>query len=145
LQKKTEARQEFERYLADAVNQGDLACRHVIHSHTRLAEIARDSGNAYEERLHRGIGLYLLARQVAAASPEDDSPDPESLLFKAVKQLEQAAKQGPQQARPHWYLYLAWSDLGQMHPAHTNLQQARRLAEQSELGPEEFAALQAAR
>jgi tetratricopeptide (TPR) repeat protein len=145
LHKKGEAQQEFERYLADAANQDDPVCRHVIHSHTRLAEIARDNGNAYEERLHRGIGLYLLARQVAAAPANDENPDTESLLFKAVKQLEQAVKEGPQQARPHWYLYLAWSQLGQMHPAQTNLSQARHLAEQSELPADEFAAMRAAR
>ena len=145
LHKKSEAKQEFERYLADAASQGDLVCRHVIHSHTRLAEIARDNGDAYQERLHRGIGLYLLARQVAGAAATDGDPDPESLLFKAVKQLEQAVKEGPQQARPHWYLYLAWSQLGQLHPARASLQQVRRLAEQSELPADEFAAMVAAR
>src|SRR5579864_1940041 len=139
LHKQNEAQKEFERYLSDAATQGEAACRHVIHSHTRLAEIARDHGNGYEERLHRGIGLYLLARQVAGAGEKEDEPDPESLLFKAIKQLEQAAKEGPQEARPHWYLYLAWSQLGQMHPAHTNLEQARKLAEQSDLPLNEFA------
>jgi tetratricopeptide (TPR) repeat protein len=145
LHKRIEAQKEFEQYLTDASCQGEAAGRHVIHSHTRLAEIARDNGNAYEERLHRGIGLYLLARQVAGGGEKDDEPDPESLLFKAIKQLDQAVKEAPREARPHWYLYLAWSQLGQTHPARTNLQRARQLAEQAELPAEEFAALQAAR
>ncbi|HEV3142593.1 MAG TPA: tetratricopeptide repeat protein [Gemmataceae bacterium] len=145
LHKRSEARQEFEHYLLDAANQGDLTCRHVIHCHSRLAEIARDEHNAYEERLHRGIGLYLLARQVSGPAAKDDDPDPEQLLFKAIRQLEQAVKERPKEARPHWYLYLAWSHLGQMHPAREHLQKACQFSEPADLPADEFVALQAAR
>jgi Tfp pilus assembly protein PilF len=143
LHQQSEARREFERYLSEAPSQGEMACRHVIHAHTRLVEIAREENNAYQEHLHRGIGLFLLARQVAGAEAKDEDPDPEPMLFKAIAQLNKAAKDEPAEARPHWYLYLAWSQLGQMHPARTSLLQARQLANQSDLPAEEFAALQA--
>jgi tetratricopeptide (TPR) repeat protein len=141
LQKRTEARQEFERYLTDAPAQGDDACRHVIHCHTRLVEIARAENDSYQEHLHRGIGLYLLAKKVAAGEPKAGEPVPEPMLFKAVSELTKAAKEKPSEARPHWYLYLTWSQLGQMHPARTSLQQAKDRADESNMPQWEFAAM----
>src|SRR5882724_2473719 len=61
---RTAARREFEQYLADAEELDDH--KHLIHVHTRLFEIATADGDEYAERLHRGIGLFLLAKQVQA-------------------------------------------------------------------------------
>lgn len=135
-----EARRQFERYVADALDQGETACKHLIHVHTRLVEIAQEENDSYAEHLHRGVGLLLLARQVASR-PEADGPDPEKMLFKAATELREAAKERPNEAGPYWHAYEAWSQLGQQLPARKNLRAAHDAALVSELAPAERQAL----
>lgn len=122
----TEAKRHFAAYVGQAQEQGDPANRHMVLSHTRLSEIAHGEQDSYAEQLHRGIGLWLLACQVQKVSnPDSDTPDPQQLLFKAVRALNQAVCIRPDEARPHWYLYEVWLMLGQRHPAARSLEQAR--------------------
>src|SRR5262245_2094305 len=138
---RADARREFERYIADAQEQGDN--QRLVHAHTRLAEIATADSDEYREHLHRGIGLFLLAKQVQA-KPEDDAPDPQKLLFKAAAELKSAARLRPDEARAHWYTYEVWTHLGQSLPARTSLRRARDCAVLSDLTPAEREGLTAA-
>jgi len=138
---RADARREFERYIAGAQEQGES--QRLIHAHTRLAEIATADGDEYREHLHRGIGLFLLAKQVLA-KPEDDAPDPQKLLFKAAAELKSASKVRPDEARAHWYAYEVWAHLGQSLPARTSLRRARDCAVLSDLTPAEREGLTAA-
>lgn len=135
------ARREFERYVADAQEQGESD--RLVQAHTRLAEIATADGDAYREHLHRGIGLFLLAKRVQA-KPEDGAPDPQKLLFKAAAELKTAAQSRPEEARAHWYAYEVWTHLGQSFPARTSLRRARDCAALSDLTSAEREGLTAA-
>src|SRR5262249_15511085 len=119
-------------HVADAQQQGESAGKHLIHVETRLMEIATAENDAYGEHLHRGIGLFLLARQIAAR-PEADGPDAEKMLFKAGSELKAASKEWPDAAGPHWYSYEVWSQLGQQLPAQKCLRRAEALATGSDL------------
>src|SRR5262245_7397511 len=57
------ARRHFERCCADALEQPGEFSRHLVHTHTRLMEIARSDEDEYAEHLHRGLGMYWLARE----------------------------------------------------------------------------------
>jgi hypothetical protein len=119
-QKQTkEARLELELFVSDAQEMGEVAVKHLIHSHSRLMEIAQGEDDAYAEHLHRAIGLYLLARERAVlVLPDPDGElSCESLLCKAAGELAVARRLRPGEARPCWYLYLVWSRLAQRHPA----------------------------
>ena len=140
LGQRTPARQQFEQYLADA--QEPSLNHHFIHAHTRLAEIAIADGDEYRERLHRGIGLFLLAKQVREKA-EENGPDPEQLLFKAAAELKAAAKLRPDSTRAHWYSYEVWTHLGQTLPARASLRRARdhsALSDLTAVEREEFSA-----
>jgi predicted Zn-dependent protease len=137
LDRTGEAREQLERYVADAQEQGDPAVRHLVHCHTRLMELAKRRGDGYEEQLHRGIGLYRLAEQLQAQPDGADDPNVEKTLFKAIDALKQAAKARPDEPRPQWYLHECWSSLGQSQPARQSLRRARRLAMLGGLTPNE--------
>jgi tetratricopeptide (TPR) repeat protein len=138
LDRRAEARREFEHYIADAQQQGAPADRHLIHAHTRLVDLAAAEKDDYRQHLHRGIGLYELARRT-----DKDAGDPttQRLLCRAIKELELARKTRPDEARPHWYLHRAWTDLGQSHPATKHLNLARAHAPTSDLTPNESATM----
>jgi tetratricopeptide (TPR) repeat protein len=127
-----EARAEFERFIQDA-QLGGVEAKRLVHGHTRLIAIAEREGDAYTEHLHRGIGLYLVARHTAAR----DAAEAEGLYCKAAGELTLAQRAKPDAARPHWYLHLVWAKLGQSRPAAANLAGAveRRLL--SDLTPAE--------
>jgi tetratricopeptide (TPR) repeat protein len=115
-----EARAQFEQFLAHA---GPADAGRLLHCHSRLMAIAARAGDAYGEHLHRGIALWLLATQ-----PGGDEQESEGLLCKAAGELTLAARERPDEARPHWYLARVWSRLGQSQPAAANLRRARELA-----------------
>lgn len=135
-----QAKEQLERYVADAQEQGEPVDQHLVHAETKLVDIAIEQGDAYSERLHRGIGLFVLAERAAKGDNVDEA-FVEKTLFQAIAQLDQAAKESPDEARPHWYLYEAWSRLGQRLPADTHLRRARNLSVASGLTPAEAHAL----
>jgi hypothetical protein len=130
-----EARQEMELFVSDAQEMGDAALKHLIHTHSRLMEVAQAEQDEYAEHLHRGIGLCLLARQRAALAEPDGELSCEGLLCKAAGELAVARRLRPAEARPCWYLYLVWSRLAQRHPALRWLNAARERAPLSVLTP----------
>jgi hypothetical protein len=136
LQRWPEARSEYERCAADAQELGEGGLRQQVHCHTRLMEIAEAQEQEYDEHLHRGIGLYLLAR-VQAAGSEADGEYPESLLCKSAAELSLAHLERRDQAQPCWYLYQVWTRLAQRGPALRCLRQAEQAAPFSYLTPRE--------
>jgi tetratricopeptide (TPR) repeat protein len=144
LKKIREARDEFNRFVADAQEQGGPATKNLLHSHSRLMEIAEHEEDAYAEHLHRGIGLLLLAR--ARARLGDDAADltRESLLCKAAGELTLARQEQPDEARAGWYLYQVWSELDQQGPAARRLRDVQETAPFHYLTPAERCSLQLA-
>ncbi|HVS38690.1 MAG TPA: hypothetical protein VMS17_24250, partial [Gemmataceae bacterium] len=94
--------------------------------------------------LHRGIGLYLLARQQAALPEDECGYPPESLLCKAAGELILASRERPDEARPCWYLFAVWSQLAQRQPAARWLRQAEAGSPFSYLTPAERRGLETA-
>jgi tetratricopeptide (TPR) repeat protein len=139
-----EAREQFERYLVDAQETGRPATKSLLHGHSRLVEIAEREDLAYEEHLHRGIGLVLLARARAELLGDEDDPMQESLLCKAAGELTLALQERSDEARPCWYLHEVWSALGQRSLAMRWLRDARAAAPFSYLTPAEQRSLQLA-
>jgi thioredoxin-like negative regulator of GroEL len=139
-----EARTQFEALVCDSQSHRGPAALDLIHCHGRLMEIAEESTDVYNEHLHRGIGLFLLARKRGTLPDEDEGLPAESLLFKAAAELTLAQLERPDEARPYWYLYEVWSRLGQRQPALCRLRQADAAAPFSFLTPAERCALQLA-
>jgi tetratricopeptide (TPR) repeat protein len=133
LERLNEARAEFERFVADCPNRDANDLKQLIHCHSRLMEIAEGSGDEYAEHLHRGIGLFLLAKQRLTGGSPDAELVPEALLCKAAAELTQARLQRPDQARPSWYLYQVWSRLGRRQPAVRSLRDADEASPFSDL------------
>ncbi len=141
LKKPGEAREQLERYVADAQVQGEPAAKHLVHCHTRLVEIAVEQGDAYGEHLNRGVGLYRIAEQLLHAEDGADDPQAQKVLFQAIAELKLAVKERSDAARPHWYLHESWSHLAQSQPAREHLARARRLSVAGGLTPAEEQAL----
>jgi len=137
------ARAQFERFIADAQDDEALARQHLVHCHSRLMEIAEGAEDDYGEHLHRGIGLYLLACQ-SEDLEADCRLSVEGTLFKAIAELTLARLARPEEARPCWYLYAAWSRLAQQQPAARWLRTAEAAAPLSDLTPSERRRLQLA-
>jgi tetratricopeptide (TPR) repeat protein len=125
LHRLPEARRQFERCDADAQERDPPLPSHVIHCHSQLTKIAIEEDDDYAEHLHRGIGLYLLSRERASLPDPDGELSAESLLFRASLELRKARRERPGEARPCWYLYEVWSELGQRQPAMKYLHQAK--------------------
>jgi hypothetical protein len=132
-----DARVEFERFVADAQEENDLGNRQLIHGHRRLMEIAVEVEDEYNEHLHRGIGLYLLARERETLPDPDDELPVEGLLCRAAAELTLARLERTTEARPCWYLYEVWSQLGQNQPACRWLREAVATAPFTYLTPAE--------
>jgi tetratricopeptide (TPR) repeat protein len=137
LKKAVAAVGELEAMIAFAQELGDKAVAEIIHCHTQLVEIADDRDDLYAYHLHRGIGLYLLARQRAALGDEPCELSAESLLCRAASQLKRARRLRPSEARAAWYLHGVWAHLGRPRSAERSLADAVRLAAFSDLTPAE--------
>jgi Tfp pilus assembly protein PilF len=111
------AREEFERFEADLQDRDTRAGQQLVQCHARLMDIAARLDDDYARHLHRGIGLYWLARQRGELTEESDELSSESLLCQAASELVQARRERPDEARPCWYLHEVWSRLGQRQPA----------------------------
>lgn len=128
LNRRSEARKQFERYDAEAQERDPPAKPQLIHCHSQLTKLALDENDYYREHLHRGIGLYLLSQERAALpDPNGDLPA-EGLLFRASLELRKAHRKRPDEARPCWYLYEVWSQLGRRQPAMQCLREASESA-----------------
>jgi hypothetical protein len=119
-----EASDQFEAFLADIQDLPGPADKSLISSHTRLVELAEAGEDAYTEHLHRGIGLFLLAGKRTAFDYAAGELPSEGLLCKSAAELTLAHLERPDEARPCWYLYLVWSQLGQRQPALCRLREA---------------------
>jgi hypothetical protein len=100
-------------------------------------EIAEGDEDEYAEHLHRGIGLYLLARQRARLPEAEGTLNPEALLCKAAGELTSARLRRPEEARPWWYLSAVWTELAQQQPASRCRRAAEAAAPLSYLTPAE--------
>jgi tetratricopeptide (TPR) repeat protein len=113
LDRITQARAQWQRLIEDAQREGSQARMHLLLGHSRLMELADAHADEYGVHLHRGIGLYWLARQ-RAELPEADGELPAAGLFwQSASELKQAHRLRPSEARPCWYLYSVWFGLGQ--------------------------------
>jgi hypothetical protein len=144
LKRPDEARKELEGTVVTAQEMGDGALKYLIHCHSRLMELAEDAEDEYAEHLHRGIGLYLLARRRALLDDPDGELATETLLCKAAGELALARLERPTEARPCWYLYSVWSKLAQHRPARRWLREADAAAPTSYLTPAEQRSLELA-
>jgi tetratricopeptide (TPR) repeat protein len=141
LHRTREARRQYDLFCADAQEQPGEFARHLVHCHTRLMEIAKLEEDEYLTHLHRGLGLYWLARErVSAGEPGGELPA-EGLLSKAASELQAAWQRRPGEARPCWYLYAAWSALAQRQTALRWLRRAQLAAPFGDLTPAEERAL----
>lgn len=128
LNRLPEARHQYEQFIACQQDQAQPDDNQLIRGHRRLMEIAEVLEDEYGEHLHRGIGLYLLAR-ARACLPEPDGLLPtEALLCKAAGELTLARYRRPDEARPWWYLHEVWSQLPLHQPALHSLREAQEAA-----------------
>jgi tetratricopeptide (TPR) repeat protein len=145
LARPREAREQFDRFVADVQDHETLSREHLVHCHSRLMEIAQGENDPYGEHLHRGIGLYLLARRRVELADTAGGLSAEALLCKAAAELTLARMERPEEARPWWYLYEVWTSLAQQQPASRCLRAAAAAAPLSYLTPVERRSLQLAR
>ena len=132
LHRFSEAQTEFEAAIACSQEGAPGPRSRLVHYHTRLMEIAREREDEYGEYLHRGIGLHLVACQLAG---KGDSGEVERLQCKAAAALKEAQLIRPEDARAAWYLYRVWSQLDQPRPAGKALHKAIAAAPFSKLTP----------
>jgi tetratricopeptide (TPR) repeat protein len=144
LGRPADAREQFERFVADAQNRPTLAEEHLVHCHSKLMEIAESQEDDYGEHLHRGIGLYLLAKQRVNVSDAGRTLSAEGMLCKAAGELTLAMRGRPDEARPCWYLSAVWTELAQRRPATRWLHAAEAAAPFTYLTPGERDALRLA-
>jgi tetratricopeptide (TPR) repeat protein len=133
----TDAWNELESLIADAQDQDVLAGVDVIPCHSRLVQLAEQTHDGYGEHLNRGIGLYLLARKRRSFADPDGEFPAEGILCKSAAELTLAHKERPDEARPCWYLYAVWTQLGQRQPALCRLREADAAAPFTYLTPSE--------
>jgi hypothetical protein len=139
-----DARIQFELFVALTQDQGERAFRYLIHTHSRLVEIAEVQEDEYQEHLHRGIGLYLLARRRVQEAGKPGEITAESILCRAAAELQMACAGQRDQARPNLYLYEVYKRLGQDAAAVRALQTADGQALIGPMTPCERRRLQAA-
>jgi Tfp pilus assembly protein PilF len=139
-----EARLELELLDADAQEQGDAFLKQRIQCQSKLVRLAEEEEDAYNEHLHRGIGLYLLARQRLVLGQGEGQLSVEGLLCRAAGELTLARRERREEARPCWYLHLAWSTLAQRQAAQRWLRETESRAPYSYLTPSEQRGLQLA-
>jgi tetratricopeptide (TPR) repeat protein len=131
------ARDEFELAIRYEQEEPTPDLKHLVHCHTRLLEVGNVLDDDYLVYLHRGIGMFLVARQRAALANDAGDLSTEALLCKSIAALTRAQALRPEEARPCWYLHEAWRQLGQSPPARRWLAEARHSAAFAELTPAE--------
>jgi tetratricopeptide (TPR) repeat protein len=141
----SEAGTELERVVADAQNLPMPPAQDLIHCQTRLMEIAEAGGDEYGIHLHRGIGVYYIARKRSCLEDDSEKSSTEALLCQAAGELAMARAVRPEEARPSWYLYQVWTHLDQREAALLNLREADAAAPFSYLAAAEKNGLNLAR
>jgi tetratricopeptide (TPR) repeat protein len=131
------ARRQYERFDADVQELEQLAKEELVHCHSRLMQIAEQEDDDFGVHLHRGIGLYALARQQELLGGDEQGLSTESLLCQAAAELTLAHRLRPGEARPCWYLFQVWSQLAQRQSAARWLRAADAAAPFSPLTPAE--------
>jgi hypothetical protein len=137
LKRRSEARQQFNQFLAIAQEQKADAGATMVHVYRRLMEIAEEANDEYGLHLNRGIGLFLLSQSRAQLGGAQEEMPVEGLLCKAAAELTLAYDERPHEAQVTWYLYQVWSRLGQRHAALVRLREAHDAAPFSYLSPAE--------
>lgn len=143
-QKWAAARQHFQWCVGLAQEFGHPAYKYLIHAHSRLVDIAEAEENAFAEHLHRGIGLYELACHREKEAEPISPAELTSIFGRSLLSLQDARSADPTAARPHWYLYLVWSRLGQYAAARRSLEEADQRKFFAELTPSERRQMQTA-
>jgi hypothetical protein len=137
LKRITEARQELESIVAEVQEAEKGNEHHLIQCHSRLMQLAELTRSKYEQHLHRGIGLFLLAGQREHMGVDPDLMSRQGLLCKSAAELTLAARDRPDEARPQFYLHEVWQRLAQSQPARKSLHAAEAAAPFSSLTPAE--------
>ena len=144
LGKNEEAQAQFERAVAELQEESTGACSQLVHCHGRLMELAEERDDDYEVHLHRGIGLYWLARSSRNVAADNEVLCSEGLWCKAAAELSLACSLRPHEARPSWYLHSVWRSLAQTALAEHCLRDAQEAAPFSLLTPAEHRSLELA-
>ncbi|MBX9628071.1 MAG: hypothetical protein K2X82_30015 [Gemmataceae bacterium] len=127
LDRRPDAKAEFERFVADAQAADGPLRGHLVHCHTRLMQIGQAADDRFAERFHRGVGLLLLAADGA----------PEEVLCQALAALNEAKEARPADPRVHLYLADAHDRAGNRRAAAVARKAARNLARPGDLSPAE--------
>jgi tetratricopeptide (TPR) repeat protein len=94
------ARHQFDQIIAQAQDQAQEDLNQLLHCHGRVTEIAQVTEDEYTLHLHRGIGLFLLARSLTSLGMDQNVFSSEALLCKAAAELVQARNLRPEEAKP---------------------------------------------
>jgi tetratricopeptide (TPR) repeat protein len=122
-----EAASEFQLALGEVVEPGlPIHCR--LHAHSRLMELASERNDSYQEELHRGIGLVLLAEHRQTQKQNDEMVSAAQLFGKARNALVKASEARTQDARPALYLVSVWQGMQQHANALAALEKAQLLS-----------------
>lgn len=133
----SESKIQFERFAREAGEVAGPAQKHLVHVHTRLMELAGRADDAFEEQLHRGIGLVLLVRHWDEEGELADPAQSERTLVQAAKALKLAGAEKPGDARVWLYLAETRYGLDQPSAARESLMKASRCQPEWTLNPHE--------
>ncbi len=136
LQRFEDSADQFQLALGEVIDPAlPLHCR--LHGHSRLMELAQERDDRFQEELHRGIGLVLLAEHRQASSQPEKMVNATQLLGKARTALVKASETAPKDARPALYLTSVWHSMQQHANAKASLEKAMLLAYCSPLTAQE--------
>jgi hypothetical protein len=136
LDRITEAKAEFEQFIAAAQKATGPVRGHVVHCHTRLMEIAQRADDPFAEAFHRGVGLVLIVANLdATGATEDDSR--EEIVCLAVTALMEARERRPTDPRAALYLAEAHDLAGNRRAAEVSRTAARNMLAPGALTPAE--------
>ena len=137
LDRTTEAKAEFEQFIAAAQDATGPARGHVVHCHTRLMEIAQRAADPFAEAFHRGVGLVLVVTSLDATGATDDADSREEIVCLAVTALTEARERRPTDPRAALYLADAHDLAGNRRAADVARAAARNLLAPGALTPGE--------
>jgi hypothetical protein len=131
-----DAKFHYERFVADAQDGLPALLPYRVTAHTKLMEIAQQSGDRFGELFHRGVGLLLLVKEQDGLKDGDDGFC-EEMLCKALRALADAKELKPSDPRPRVYLAEALDRTGNRHAASAERTAARTSVTAGTLTPTE--------